>query len=312
MINRLFIIEESPLTSYYPSCIHLSLLMNTLLDYKPLTWGGIFFAIITVISGLASADEKPLKKVLLPVPELLTDSANELAVISEEELEGMSYQELEDSRIPRQLLLDYLMVEGKLRESPKGTIDFLDHLNPIAKKAVKDENLVRKKIFSLIAKRERRAFASVGREFHESLMATKEAESKSEAAPAPALDINPSLKISAPISIGQSLMSNLVAGYLATLGYGEMQSQIIDGVTRLIGKRSFGSGYLAVDVETRAGNSVTQSRDSMAIFEINSSIPPNMIALEGLAIVVHPDNPVTSLTVSQIASVFFGQNHEME
>ncbi|MEQ1841415.1 MAG: substrate-binding domain-containing protein, partial [Verrucomicrobiales bacterium] len=243
------------------------------------------------------------------MPEILGDSGeDEIAITTN--LAGKSYDELEAMRAPRKLLLDYLLEEKKIRESTKGTIEYLDYLNHIARKAVKEENHTRTALFTIIAKQEKKAIAAVGREFHDKLTAPPTSRSKPEP---PAPDVSPSLRVSAPLSLGRDLASKLINGYLSSLGYGEVKTKVLGEVTRFTGKRSFGSGVLAVDLTSHNPMTAKDPQESTVIFEtvrIGGDVPENTIALESLAIVVHPDNPASFLTISQVADIFSGKTRE--
>jgi len=253
----------------------------------------------------SGAQEKPLsKKLPLPVPEILGDAGDDKITT---DLEGKTFDELEAMRVPRKLLLDYLLEEKKIRESPTGTIEYLDYLNHIARKAVKEENHNRTALFTLIAKQEKKAIAAVGREFHERLTANPESVLK-PAPPAP--EVAPSLRISAPLSLGRDIASKLINGYLSSLGYGEVKTKVLGDITRFTGKRSFGSGLIAVDLTTYNPVTAKDPEESTIMFEtvrLGPDVPPNTIALESVAIVVHPDNPASYLTVSQVADIFSGK-----
>jgi phosphate transport system substrate-binding protein len=256
------------------------------------------------------ADEKsPSKKLALPVPETLSDSSEDEATITTN-LAGKTVEELEDLRAPRKLLLDYLLEEKKIRETPKGTIEYLDYLNHIARNAVREENHTRTALFTLIARQDKKAIAAVGREFHEKLSEKPSSKPKPEP---PAVEVSSSLRVSAPLSLGRDLASKLIYGYLHSLGYTDVKIKIIGEVTRFVGKRSFGNGVLAVDLTTYNPLTAKDPQESTVMFEtarMGGEVPTNTIALESLAIVVHPENPASFLTISQVADIFSGKTRE--
>lgn len=264
--------------------------------------------IVIIILGIqpivwADSDAK-IKTIALPIAEKVSDFEND-ELIPVEELEKMTYTELEALREPRKLLISYLIKEGKIRESHKGTIDFLDHLNEVGRIAVKEENLTRRQMFTLLSKLEKRSIASIGREFHDKTTSIPE---KKEKRPEPVIEIPTSLRVNAPVSLGKTLVPNLVGGYLQSLGYGDVNLERKNGVTRLIGRRSFGSGFLAVDLENRLPGSTVSPKNKCLILDIGeSSDAPGTFGVQGIAVVVHPDNPVTTLSISQVADIFSGK-----
>ncbi len=257
----------------------------------------------------AAEEKSPTKKLPLPVPEILGDSIEDEAAITTD-LAGKTYDELEAMRAPRKLLLDYLLEEKKIRESTKGTIEFLDYVNHIARKVVKEENHTRTALFTLVAKQEKKAIAAVGREFHDNLTAKTTSNLKPKP---PAPEVTASLRISAPLSVSRDLVSKLISGYMNSLGYGEVKTKVLGEVTRFTGKRSFGSGVLAVDLTSYNPMTAKDPKESTVIFEtarLGGDVPENTIALESLAVVAHPDNSASFLSTSQLADVFSGKTRE--
>lgn len=219
-------------------------------------------------------------------------------------LEGMDYGALNESRAPRKLLIDYLLEDQKIRESPIGLLDFLQPVGVIGRAEVLKENETRRRMFSLIAERERRTVGEIGREFHRS-QTSKKKEEKKEKEPIPQ-DIEASLTISAPTGVGQRLLLSLVSSYLKTLGYGEVRAFQEGELTRLVGSRSFGSGFIAVDVDTESEEAPA---DAVVVSQspYRNALSNSAIALDALAFVVHPDNPVVDLTIAELAEIFTGQ-----
>ncbi|MDF1810913.1 MAG: phosphate ABC transporter substrate-binding/OmpA family protein [Verrucomicrobiales bacterium] len=264
------------------------------------------FFILIFGSEISSADESnSAKKIQLPIADILTgDETDESEEIKR--LEGLTFQQLENNRATRKLLIDYLLEEGKVRENPKGTLDFLDHLNDIGREAIKAENRTRTQMFTIISKNEKRSIASVGREFHKSLQEDSEQEPESEEP----LEIFTSLLINTPLSLDQDFVFQMVNGYLHSLGYGDVKLKPDGDRYTILGKRDFGSGAISVAIEKRYPNSKESIKDGTILFDVggsNGSIPPNTIALEGISIVVNPANPVDELTVSQVADIFAGK-----
>lgn len=261
---------------------------------------GAFFLAATFSPLVA---EEP-GKLLLPIPEPVDTLGDQPDMGF---LEGLNYGELNESRAPRKLLIDFLIEEERIRESPIGLLDFLKPVGEIGRAEVLKENETRRRMFSLIAERERRTVGEIGREFHQSLNSKKK-EEKEEKEEIPQ-DIEASLTISAPSGIGRRVLPGLVRSYLKTLGYGEVRVFQQGGVKKLVGSRSFGSGFIAVEVDTESekppANAVVFSHAPY-----RNALPNSAVALDALAVIVHPDNPVTDLTISELAEIYTDENKD--
>lgn len=263
------------------------------------------FCICIGASLLAAASHSRLAaeepgKLLLPIPEPV-DTLGEQPDMGF--LEGLGFEELNKSRIPRKLLIDFLIEDRRIRESPIGLLDFLKPVGEIGRAEVLKENETRRRMFSLIAEQERRTVGEIGREFHQSLTSKKK-EEKEEKEEIPQ-DIEASLTISAPSGIGQRVLPGLVSSYLKTLGYGEVRIFPQGAITRLVGSRSFGSGFIAVEVDTES----EEPPANAVVFSLSpyrNALSNSAVALDALAVIVHPDNPVTDLTIPELAEIYTG------
>lgn len=248
--------------------------------------------------------------IALPIPEPL-DGDTEVNAIPEKALEGQSYQELEDLRATHANKIDELIKDRKLRENPRGTIDLLAILNSESMGMVKTENRIRQKMFEIIGEQENRSARSIGREFYAMRVEQLKGDNASaKKAPIPN-NITPSLSIAADPSIPNQLLNQLANGLVKAVGYPNITEQKVGNTLQLVGQRSFGSGYFAVEtLPAIPAGAEENSGPGIVSFEsgrVAGAIPSGIIALDGLAIVVNKDNPLNELTALQVANIFSGK-----
>jgi phosphate transport system substrate-binding protein len=130
-------------------------------------------------------------------------------------------------------------------------------------------------------------------------------------------------------TIGERLMPMLIEAYSkAKLGSTptskmtaaeeqEITLKLADGSTKMIDLKAHGSGTSAPDL--MAGKSIVgmssrrinpkETTDFTARFNTNPQQPGNehVLALDGVAVIVNPQNPVKQLSLDQIARIFAGQ-----
>lgn len=89
---------------------------------------------------------------------------------------------------------------------------------------------------------------------------------------------------------------------IGALGEAFMKSN--DGITFTYNPTGSGSGITAVS-EGRCD--IGLSSRALKDEELSSGLKQTVLALDGIAVIVHPDNPVTDLSVEQIAKIYTGE-----
>ncbi len=131
-------------------------------------------------------------------------------------------------------------------------------------------------------------------------------------------------------TIGASLMPSLIEGYAET-----MEASIVREITETENERIFrivhsnGEEMAAIDLQAHgSGTSYASLADGRASIGMSSrpinedevvllgnaglrdpreSDLEHIVALDGLILIVHPDNPIRSITINEIAQIFSGQ-----
>ncbi|WP_460135394.1 substrate-binding domain-containing protein [Pseudomonas sp. S1_E04] len=153
------------------------------------------------------------------------------------------------------------------------------------------------------------------------------------AAPLPVPDQGPALRIQGSNTIGAALGPALVKGLMEHQGLRSVHSEPVEGANeqRMVGKTRQGK---TVTVEVAAHGSSTgfaalkkasadlaaSSRpikdgelvDLEPLGDLKSPEAEQVIAIDGLAIIVNPSNPLTSLNTEQLAQIFNGQTSTWE
>ncbi len=258
----------------------------------------------TVIAAIEPGPEveEPLRKVALPVPQPLTDGAE----AKEGDLPEITIAELHRSREPRKLLIDYLIEEAKVRESPKGTLDYLEELEGIALEAVREENRVRARMFEMIADRENRAPIAVGREFYRKRTGQSEAVALEERESLP--QVEPAFVLAVPAPLTESLALPLAEEFLKRSGYEEVATRADpgDGSGAMVyGRRSFENRIVAICVRERSDLDRAEPEDEQVV-PLGRDVAGEILAHDAIAVVVHPNNPVGSLSLDQLAAIYSG------
>lgn len=90
------------------------------------------------------------------------------------------------------------------------------------------------------------------------------------------------------------LMEKLTEAYMASHGDVEIEVQVSDSTTGVKG---------AIDGTFDIGMSSRELKQS----ELDAGLTSSVIAMDGIAVIVNKENPVSSLTTEQIASIFTGE-----
>lgn len=148
---------------------------------------------------------------------------------------------------------------------------------------------------------------------------------------APAVMPVPALRLHGSNTVGENLALALIEGMLRQRGY--LDVQVIDGATRgekTVFAAAQGTSLPALSIEVHAHGSSTAFADlldgsadmgmasrSIKETELDALLPragrmdspaaEHVIALDGLAVIVHPSNPLGSLTSEQVARLFAGE-----
>ncbi len=144
-------------------------------------------------------------------------------------------------------------------------------------------------------------------------------------------DLNPQANIFAihgSNTIGASLAPALVSGYLASLGAKNIEShsklenesltlaklgQYEQVIKVNINAHGSGTGFRGLkeglaDIAAASRPAKQKEIDSLSIMtDLNSEKSEHIIGIDGLAIILHPNNPINELTVEQIAQIFTGK-----
>lgn len=254
-----------------------------------------FFILIIFVQFVHCQD-----RIALPIPEPLDLDLDE-SIISENELGGKTYQELEALRSEHEKRVNTLISGQKFRESPKGFLELLATAEVDDLRLLKTENRIRKKMFERIGSLEGRSTVSVGREFYRS---RNEGDQKAQSLPA---QIFPSLCVIASGESYGSLASDLAKGFLKSVGYNKVSEK---GGDMMVGQRAFGDGYIAVKALETVPTNLEEVNYGVVTFEsgrVAGEIPGGIVGLEGLAIVVNRANPMSSLSMAQVGNIFSGK-----
>lgn len=128
-------------------------------------------------------------------------------------------------------------------------------------------------------------------------------------------------------TVGASLMKNLLVGYFEAKGAADVSVTplALENEYRVAGRVAGGSIYvdvaahgsstgfkalLAGNADLSMSSRPIKSKEVSALSDQGDMLgfdAENVIAIDGLAVIVHKDNPVTQLTIDQIASIFSGE-----
>ena len=238
-----------------------------------------------------------------------------------------SFETLNLKREGRKEILDTAIAKRLVFENETGLLSKRNKVSPLADILVDVENETRQKQFALISSSSGKSTEEVGRDFakRSGYSARNSAETV--------------LRIHGSNTIGASLMPSLVQDFLEKkLGVADVSVSQNGVETTLVYPESKGSSaFSAIEVvahgsstafgETEENREVGIEggfcdigmasrpikdaeadaiiKEGMSDLRENSNVFP--IAVDGVAIIVHPSNSVTSLSVSQIASLFSGE-----
>lgn len=148
------------------------------------------------------------------------------------------------------------------------------------------------------------------------------------ATPAPPADGSPVLRIHGSNTVGAKLAPMLIAGLFEAQGLGsvrivpagrenEQRVTAIDGSGRtvhaLVAAHGTGTGFAGLkDGSAELAAASRPIKDSefnslAALGDLRSVQAEQIIAIDGLAIIVHPNNRIASLSVEQVAALFAGE-----
>lgn len=152
------------------------------------------------------------------------------------------------------------------------------------------------------------------------------------AAPAPFgdqwLDNERLLTIHGSNTIGAELAPNLIEAYLRAKGADKIQRQesaenetlitaVVDAtgqpVSVLVAAHGSGTGFKGLfngDADIAAASRPAKDKEANLLLhkmDVRSPQSEHIIGIDGLAIIVHPDNPVNDLSVQEIAGIFSGE-----
>ena len=265
------------------------------------------------------------------------------------------FNRLNDSRRPRILLIDYLIEQEAVRETSRGTLEYLRELSGLAKENVDEENYTRLKMFGIIAQKENRPADRVARDFYVRRFGEPPKNPpppKRPTPPAPQKTKNNGQAESAKIefarlfridgdrSAGASLLPALAEAFFKDRGYLEIHRDANGPLARIIARKPSYPGTRFDTIDIRGSNSGSAFAGSgkqdkfaglaggycdlgLSVRPVNKGEAEKMIkagrgnprtfgnehilALDGLAVVVHPKNKADSLSVPQIASILSGK-----
>ena len=133
---------------------------------------------------------------------------------------------------------------------------------------------------------------------------------------------------------GQSVISS--KGYVSVPANGDYKSSMISGKLTISGSSSvypvmevLVEAYEAlnpnVDISLQQSDSTTGMKDAISgvsdigmasrelkASELESGLTPKVIAIDGIAVIVNKENPVTNLTMDQIKSIYLGETKTWE
>ncbi|WP_299947295.1 phosphate ABC transporter substrate-binding/OmpA family protein [uncultured Microbulbifer sp.] len=128
-------------------------------------------------------------------------------------------------------------------------------------------------------------------------------------------------------TIGAQLAPNLIRDYLAAKGARNIRSTPLSTINELRIQADLGNQKVFIDIAAHGSSTgfkgLEQSQADIAMAsrpikaselvslsrlgDMRSKRAEHVIAIDGIAIIVHPDNPVKHLTLQQIAAVFSGE-----
>ncbi|EIK52400.1 OmpA family protein [Stutzerimonas stutzeri TS44] len=142
------------------------------------------------------------------------------------------------------------------------------------------------------------------------------------------VDASAVLRIQGSNTLGAKLVPQLVAGLFEAQGLKDVRIEPtgVENEQRIVASTSAGKPVLATVAAHSTGSGFVGLRDGSAdlaaasrpiktseatelaaLGDMRSAEAEQVVAIDGLAIVVHPDNPVQSLTTAQLAGLFAGE-----
>ncbi len=253
---------------------------------------------------------------------LLIWSMNTFAMADQQE-----FKEINERRTARKVLIDYLKQDGKAQETAAGTLKIAAGVDSTsAQAAIEDENADRVRQFTIIASIKGMSKDEVASQFAQKM-------GVDTAAP----DYEVLLKLHGSNTVGASLAPSLVQKFLIERGYRDIsiEKQGVESFIRFSqpGKKSLGlveikahgsstafSGSGELDELGLAGKFCDLGMASRpakdkevallsknGIGNIRSAASEYPIALDGVAVIINRENPVSNLTVEQVAGLFSGK-----
>ncbi|QQL44951.1 DUF1318 domain-containing protein [Sulfuriroseicoccus oceanibius] len=233
---------------------------------------------------------------------------------------------LNAERDKRAVLVDYLKKASVVEETADGTLKLSGDGDSHARAAVEEENRDRLRQFEIIARINGEPVAEVAKQFAMRMGVDVDAP-----------EVRTLLRIHGSNTVGASLAPELVRQFLTSRGYQNISLQR-DGVEATIrfslpGERELGEVEIKAHGSSTAFGETSSSKSvglaggfcdiGMASRPIKEKEAINLaqlgigdlrnpacefpIALDGVAVVVNRNNPVSSLTVDQISKLFSGE-----
>lgn len=282
-------------------------------------------------SDLIPQSPKKLKSQLQPNSGIEHESISKITIdepspsqIVDTDPNSLLLQELEQKRDARASLIDFFKSEKSVQETKQGLLKADMNASNNVKIVVSEENQDRLTLFKLISKAEDISMATAIATFATS-MGVDITQNQSKTI----------LRIHGSNTVGASLAPKLVTQFLKNQGVSNISINK-NGVESFI---SYQDGYINKIIEIKAHGSSTafaetdsnkevglsarfcdlgmssrpiKSKEVKALIEQgfeDLSLPgaEHPIALDGVAIILHPNNPISQLTVKQIADIYSGK-----